>query len=186
MAIDTSAAGVDPAALPHSSRWDSLRIVEFGPRHIPEAARMHLASYRRAMASNPALPAGPLDPRPVESLLRRAAAAGPAVAAIRDGELEGSVAGFPVPRLRGSGTGVHSPEWAHGVRDGAAGIYETLYSAISARWARAGQLCHCVSVMTGNPDLEESLSWSGFGLMVADAIRTPAAALAAGAAGADR
>jgi hypothetical protein len=111
MAIDTSAAGVDPAALPHSSRRDSLRIVGFEPRHFPEAARLQ--------------------------------------------------------------------------------TYEALYAALSARWADAGQLCHCVSVMTGNPKLEDSLIWSRFGLMSAVAVRDSLAALAvapavAPAAGADR
>jgi len=176
MAIDTSAAGIVSAALPHSGDRGSLQVVEFEEKHIAEAARLHAGSYRRALESNPALPASPLDPAPVEALLRRAIAAGPAVAALHDGELAGYMGGymggFAVPGLRGAAAGIHVPEWAHGARElGRAETYEALYTAISALWAEAGRLCHCISVLAGDPDLEESLIWLGFGLCVADAIR---------------
>jgi hypothetical protein len=53
--------------------------------------------------------------------------------------------------------------------------------------ADAGQLCHCVAVMTGNHALERSFMWSGFGLMVAGALPwPPKAASTPAAAGAQR
>jgi GNAT superfamily N-acetyltransferase len=172
MAIDTSAAGIVSAALPYSSPLGSLQIVELEQGHVAEAARLHVATYRHALEANALLPRELLNPAPVESLLRRAIAAGPAVAAVRYGELAGYMAGFAVPRLRGVGVGTHLPEWAHGAReDGRAETYEALYAAISARWAETGHLSHFVSVLAGDPELEESLIWLGFGLCVAEAIR---------------
>ena len=104
MTIDANAAWTVSAALPYPARRGALQVVEFGEEHIGEAARLHAATYLRARDSNGAMPAGPLDPAPVESLLRRALEAGPALAAGRDGALAGYTAGFPVPGASGTST----------------------------------------------------------------------------------
>jgi GNAT superfamily N-acetyltransferase len=171
MAVDSSAAGPVPAALPHSVGRDPLRIVEFEPRHVAEAARLHVASYRQVLGTIPVLPAELIDPEPVERLLRRAVAGGPAVAAVRGGQTVGYLTGLAVPGLRSSGVGVFVPEWAHGARaEDRAESYDALYSAVSARWAEAGHIHHCISVMAGDVALERTLAWLGFGLCVADAV----------------
>jgi GNAT superfamily N-acetyltransferase len=174
MAVDSSAAGPVPAALPYSVGRDPLRIVEFEPRHVAEAAHLHVASNRQVLGAIPVLPAELLDPEPVERLLRRAVAAGPAVAAVRGDETVGYLTGLAVPGLRSSGVGVFVPEWAHGARsDDRSGTYEAMYSAVAARWAEAGNIHHCISVMAGDGALERTLAWLGFGLCVADAVLDP-------------
>ncbi|HEY1168995.1 MAG TPA: GNAT family N-acetyltransferase [Candidatus Limnocylindrales bacterium] len=171
MSVDIGAADGGPA-LARPGRGDAVQIVDLDPSHLAEAARLYAAEFRRLRGAVPALPPGFLDPEMAEPLLRRAISAGPAVAAIRDGQLAGYMAGFPVPRLRGSGTGVHVPEWAHGATGGdRSEVYESLYTAISARWAEAGWLCHCLSIFPGDPELGRALAWFGFGLFPVDAVR---------------
>jgi len=171
MAVDIRVTG-DRPALPRPGWADVVEIGDLDLSHLAEAARLPAAEFRRLWTALPALPSGSLDPETVEPLLRQAISCGPAVAAIRDGELAGYMAGFPVPRLRGAGTGVHVPEWGHGAAGANRGeVYESLYAAISARWAEAGWLCHCISIFPGDPELEQALAWFGFGPLVVDAVR---------------
>ncbi|MGA2512702.1 MAG: hypothetical protein ABSG37_03685 [Candidatus Limnocylindrales bacterium] len=171
MTIDIGAAS-DCPSLPRPGRRDAVEIVDFDQSHLADAARLHAAGFQRLRRAVPALPQGFPGPGTTETLLRRAISAGPAVAAIRNGQLAGYLAGHPVPGLRGSGTGVHVPEWAHGASGGSRPeVYESLYAAISARWAAAGWLCHCVSIFPGDPELNRTLAWLGFGPFVVDAVR---------------
>jgi hypothetical protein len=90
----------------------------------------------------------------------------PAVSARRGDEIVGYMTGFPVEGLRGSGTSVFVPEWAHGASGpNRAATFEALYTAISARWVRAGRLEHVVAVPAGDPEIEQALVWLGFGLI---------------------
>jgi GNAT superfamily N-acetyltransferase len=96
----------------------------------------------------------------------------PAVSARRGDEIVGYMTGLPVEGLRGSGTSVFVPEWAHGTSGpNRTATFEALYAAISARWAAAGWRGHFVSILPGDPELERTLVWLGFGLCVIDAVR---------------
>jgi len=173
MTIDPGPIEPEATARTAPGRRDEPQIVEFTSKHVADAARLYAADFGRLRADVPALPADFLDPATTEPLLRRAISAGPAAAALRHGELVGYMAGLPVPGLRASGTSVFLPEWAHGgTRTGRSDTYDAMYTYIAARWAEAGWLTQCLSILPGDPKLEGALVWLGFGLCVVDAVRT--------------
>jgi GNAT superfamily N-acetyltransferase len=170
MATPSAEVGGVLTRLPHSMRR-GIRIDDLNASQLAPAARLHAGRLRQLREAVPELPAGIPDRTAIEALLRRAIAAGPAVAALRDGELIGYMTGLPIPGLRGSGIGVYVPEWASGAEAaGETETYDALYAVVSARWAEAGWLGHCISLLPGDPDLENELAWLGFGLFVVDAV----------------
>jgi GNAT superfamily N-acetyltransferase len=151
----------------------AVEIVDLDAAHLPQAAELYASDFALRRGRLPLLRPEQLDTGAVELLLRRAIEAGPSVAAVRDGSLTGFMVGFPVPGLRGSGMGVHVPEWAHSVAGGErAATYESLYAVLSARWVAAGWLNHFVSVLADDPELEHALVGLGFGMFAADAVRS--------------
>jgi GNAT superfamily N-acetyltransferase len=149
-----------------------LAIRDLAAVDLDAAAGLFAAGYARQRASMPILPAALLDPAETAPLLRRAIGRGPSAAAFRGDELVGYLIGLPVQGLRGAGTSVHVPEWAHGCAGpDRMATFEALYAALSARWLERGWLVQCISILAGDPELERTLVWLGFGLFVIDAVR---------------
>ncbi len=172
MATLDLATDVRPAlALPSVSPRAGTTIVELDEARLPEAARLYAAGYDRLRRSVSALSAADTRPESIAPLLRRALLDGTAVAALRDGELVGYLAGVTVQGLRGSDDATWVPEWAHGL--GGPSRLETwhaLYAEAAARWLAQGRSTHCVTVLADDVPARDAVTWLGFGLVVVDGL----------------
>jgi GNAT superfamily N-acetyltransferase len=157
----------------------SIRIVPFEGVHVPDAARMFVASLDRLRRRVPALPAALAD---IDAVCRRLEPMS-GFAAVDGARLAGYLTSwFPIERFRGTDrVGAYSPEWAHGSSGGdQRAIDNALYRAGSAAWSTAGCDTHAITLLALD-DLElQTWFWSGFGMGTVDAIR-PMAPLGAAA-----
>lgn len=148
----------------------SIRIVPFEAAHVPDAARLFVASLERLRRRVPALPSDLAD---IDAVRRRLEPMS-GFAAMDGGQLAGYLTSwFPIERFRGTGrVGAYSPEWAHGSsgRDQRA-VDNALYRAASAAWSTAGCDTHAITILAGDDLALETWFWSGFGMGTVDAIR---------------
>lgn len=150
----------------------AFKVVELEDRHLPAAAALVGARYRKLQARVPTVPSQYADPRTLMPLLSNLVAQAPGVAALLDGELVGFLVARKVPTLWGRRS-AFSPEWAHAIdpRHGGRRIYEELYAAIAPRWVANGCLVHAISLLAAEEDIREAWHWLGFGMAVVDAVR---------------
>lgn len=150
-----------------------IEIVEFRKEFLPQAAALFCANFRTLRQVVPALP----DAMEAESLvagkLEKLLAASHFIAAIEDDRLLGYLGWFLIPDFRNTGRkAALSPEWGHAALSGRkAAIYLALYRAASAEWAAAGCQTHALSLLANDAEAEKVWFWSGFGLLVVDAVR---------------
>lgn len=108
-------------------------------------------------------------------------ASGMGVAAMEDGHMVGYLCAFgPFKGMFGTYgtpfaerfTGVFSPVEAHGVAENAPPrIWQRMYQAAAAKWAKAGALYHAISLYEHDEAAKAALFRYGFGQRCADAIR---------------
>jgi ribosomal protein S18 acetylase RimI-like enzyme len=146
-----------------------MNITSLHQTHIPGAAELFAAAFRRQRQAVPSLPARMEDP----AVAARMLAVLPGVAAVQDGRLAGYLAWFIADRFRGtSRTGAYCPEWGHAcAAENPAAVYRALYRAAARRWAEAGCGTHAITILAGDRAAVEAWFWNGFGLAVVDAVR---------------
>ena len=176
--VDLATRARRPAASWHAGPARAgTTIVDLDEARLPDAARMFASAHRRLRDTVTALPASPGSPDAILPRLRGVVADGGAVAAVRDGEVVGYLAGLGIDGLRGPGTASWVPEWAHGA-DGPSRVetWHALYAAASERWIREGRAVHCVTILADDATARDALGWLGFGLFSVDGI-APVSAL---------
>jgi GNAT superfamily N-acetyltransferase len=104
-------------------------------------------------------------------MLRDLMAAGPGVAARRDGRLAGYVLWRPLAACLGQ-PAAYSPEWANGaLPEDSARIYAAMYAAIAGEWVGGGRTCHLIGLLAHDADAIGAWHRLGFGMVAADAAR---------------
>jgi GNAT superfamily N-acetyltransferase len=106
----------------------------------------------------------------------------PGVVAIHNSRLVGFLTGWLLPDFRGQ-SAVYSPEWANGAEEEEGrGIYEALYTRLSAQWVSEGYRVHLVGLLAHDTTVLEELRWLGFSMMAMDGVRdlTPVTGVMAG------
>lgn len=161
----TSLSGFDRAT--------ELHLESFGRPHVPRAAELVAARFRRARVENPVLPFRNADPAAHTATLEALADRGSGSAALRDGVLVGFHAGWSFERAGESSR--HCPDTGHAVdrleaREGVA-LDEALYAHAAARWVGEGSFVHLVTVLTHEAAARESFVRLGFGMHVVDLVR---------------
>ena len=152
----------------------SLQIIPLQESHIEDAAALVCQRYRALRSEAPALPGHFENQGVVLAKLAEFTAGAPGVVAIRNGKLVGFLAAMLSPSFRGH-RGVFSPEWANGASlEDAHAIYQELYRVIAADWVRNGYFLHVLTILANDRSGLAAWHWQGFGLIVADAIRTAA------------
>lgn len=149
-----------------------MHIIPFESAHIPQAAALFAERFAALRRRVPILPGTLADPACVEERLG-ALTGGQAVAAFDGDRLIGYLGGFVVDHFRETTRrAAYCPEWGHAVAgDSTRAVYNTLYRAISAQWANEGCDTHCLTLLAGDRDVEQTWFWSGFGMVLLDAIR---------------
>ena len=146
------------------------QIARLTSEHVPEAAALVSARYRRLCLDIPELPPRYGEVDVVQPMLLNLVGAAPGFVATKGGRLVGVLAGVTIPSFKGRRT-VYCPEWAHASEQGARGIDERLYAAAARAWADDGCSCHLISQLAGDPTALDTWFFQGFGCLSIDALR---------------
>lgn len=147
-----------------------MQILDFTKDMIPDAERLLRKNYLEERSHVPALPASPAFP-PLDHFAEN----GLGVVAVEDGILLGFLGAYdpwgPV-YCTPETIGVWSPLHAHAVqKDHRVKIWQRLYQAAGAKWARAGAASHAITLYFHDIDAQKALYLYGFGARCADLIR---------------
>lgn len=150
-----------------------MKIFEFCPNHLPDAAALFVENYRRQRQRVPVLPGHMAEVDQVVGKLAHLLNFSAGVVAVGNGRLLGYLAWYLVPNFRATPRrGAYVPEWGHAtVDEGKTAIYRALYRAAAAQWAAAGCQVHAITLLAHDRAAEQAWFWQGFGLAVVDAVR---------------
>jgi hypothetical protein len=150
-----------------------IEIVELQKAHFEQAAILFVTKFKQLRQTIPLLPETMEDTRRVVERLDALSKISPGLAAVENGRLAGYMAWYIVDHFRESEeTGAYIPVWAHGaVENNAANIYNALYRAASTQWTTSRCAVHCISLLANDQTAEKIWFWSGFGMVVVDAVR---------------
>lgn len=151
-----------------------ISIEPFAQRHIEDSAKMFISSYKNQRENMGCLPSNYEKLETVTRLLEGILKTHPGVVAISDSKLVGYLTGFAkIPYFKGISPGVYVPEWAHSAGNGSGRekVFQSMYETISHQWVCDGCFTHAVTFLASDTTLRDLLYWSGFGLLVVDAIR---------------
>ncbi len=146
-----------------------MQIIDFTKEWLPEAYRLAKENYEEARRSLPLLPDVPIPP------LEHFAENGMGVVAVENGKLLGFLSGFlpfcPVYCTPNT-SGVWSPLHAHAVqKENREKIWQRLYQAAGAKWAKAGAASHAITLYSHDHDTQKASYFYGFGARCTDLMR---------------
>jgi GNAT superfamily N-acetyltransferase len=148
-----------------------FEIVPLGPQHVAAAAALaaeHVAALRARL---PLLPERWTQADAYLDRLGELIGAGPAAAALLDGQLVGYLGGFGWERV---GTrNVFSPEWANVcVGESAGEVRQELYAEVAREWLADDRPVHYIGLLPSDGEAIRALGWLGFGHSNADGLRS--------------
>ncbi len=152
-----------------------IAIEPFVKKHIKDAAALFVAGYKAQCERFDYLPVEYGQMETVAALLQDIAGTQTGVAAVVDGRLAGYLIGYSgIPNFKGLSRGVYVPEWGHAVAGELAveRVFQSMYDAMSREWAGDGSFTHAITFFADDVRLRDLLYWSGFGLVVVDAVRS--------------
>lgn len=150
-----------------------MDIIPFQPNHTAEAAALFVQNFKQLRQRLPILPAAFEQPEQVAGPIQELMKACPGFAAVEDGRLVGYYGAWMIDTFRGTDRKTaYSPEWGHAALEGRQrAIYNALYRAASAFWFEQGCQAHALTLLANDEAGLKTWFWSGFGLIVLDAIR---------------
>ena len=155
-----------------SSSGTMITIEPFAQKHIEAAANLFLGNYKNQKEKLGCLPSKYEKIETITPLLDRILETQSGVVAISDSRLVGYLTGFTkIPNFKGNNMGVYVPEWAHSTDNGDGKAFQSMYDSISRCWVSDGCFTHAVTFFASETTLRDLLYWSGFGLLVIDAMR---------------
>ncbi len=162
-----------------------MEILPLQTEHIPAAAALFAAGFKKLRQSVPHLPERMEDPAAAAALLERLLSRSAGVAAFENGRLAGYLGWWQIDGFRNTPhRAAYVPEWAHAaVDERKPAVYRALYRAAAGRWCQAGCQTHAITLLANDEEALRTWFWNGFGLAVVDAVR-PVAPLPRPAGGA--
>lgn len=150
-----------------------MEITPFRQEYLQEAAALFAGEYRQLRGRLPILPPEMEDTDRVVEKLQWLFGFCPGVAAVEGGRLIGYMGWFLSDNFRRTERkGAYCPEWGHAAAEGRkAAIYWAMYRAASKQWSEAGCHVHAITLLAHDAEAERAWFWSGFGLLVVDAMR---------------
>lgn len=150
-----------------------MKIIPFESNYLDQAAELFVNALEQQRLVTPLIPGRMAQPEKVREILARLFTHCPGVAAVEDGKLLGYLGWFEIEEFRDTDRkAALSPEWAHAtVSQNKPAIIRALYRSAGSQWAADGCNVHAIGLMADDKESLETLFWSGFGLMVVDAIR---------------
>lgn len=151
-----------------------IEIEKFKEKHIEDAARLFSISYKDLRKIVPRLPQKYENLEIILPQIEEIIEENPAVVAISKDEVIGYMCGFhKLPNFKSRYFGVYIPEWAHAVATFAPkeNAYNEMYKYLAKIWISEECFVHAITFFSNDEILKEYSYWSGFGLLVVDAIR---------------
>ena len=149
-----------------------ISIEPFAQKHIEDASKLFISRYRNQKEKLGCLPSKYEKIEKITHLLDRTLETQSGVVVISDSKLAGYLTGFAkIPNFKGTRPGVYIPEWAHSAENGSREAFQCMYDTISQDWVSEGCITHAITFFAIESDFRDLLYWSGFGLLVIDAIR---------------
>ncbi len=150
-----------------------MKISDFDPRYLPQAAALFVRSFEKQRHATPALPDRLEHADEVTALLDCLFQRCRGVIAVEDDRLVGYLGWFTADHFRETDRrGAYVPEWGHAtIDDGKPAIYRALYRAAAEQWNAAGYDVHAITLLACDPIAQQVWFWNGFGLTVVDAVR---------------
>ncbi len=134
-----------------------LKITRLKEEHLEDAAALVCRRYGQLLKQEPLLPDRDRDVSYFLPLLQNIQAAGPGVAAIKDGRLVGFLAGWLMPAFKGKRS-AYSPEWANAADlEDSRIIYEEMYRHLAADWVADSFVAHYITLFAN--DLNAISAW---------------------------
>lgn len=147
-----------------------MEIVDFTADLLAPAAALFAAGARELRDRVPSLPATCADAATVAALQAGVLQPGSALVAVDGDRLAGYLGWRVIENFRRTGRrAAYSPVQANHLD---ATTQRMLYGAAAERWTAAGCEVHALTFVAGRPDLERLWFESGFGALLADAVRT--------------
>jgi GNAT superfamily N-acetyltransferase len=143
-------------------------------KHIQDASELFARGYARQRESMACLPSKYAKTETAAQLLEGILETHPGVAALSGSRLVGYLTGYGrIPNFKGIQPGVFVPEWAHAAVEGPSRerIYQSMLETLSRTWIGSGSFAHAITFFAGDTALRELLYWTGFGLLVVDAVK---------------
>jgi ribosomal protein S18 acetylase RimI-like enzyme len=147
-----------------------MEIAAFKTDYFPEMAALFVENFKRLRQSVPLLPDLLESQDRVIPMLRDWLAGCPGVVALDGGKVVGYLGWFLVDAFRGTERrGAYVPEWGHAALDPV--TYRVMYRAAAIHWREAGCGVHTITLLAHDDAALKVWFWSGFGMLVVDAIR---------------
>lgn len=148
------------------------QIVPLEHKHLEDAASLVSQRYAKLLQVVPLLPRQYAEIDTLLPMLAEIITASPGIAALDGKTLVGFTAGYLLPEFFGHPT-VFSPEFANAARpEDYQRIYSEMYTHLAVQWIEAGYPTHIFSFLANDQPGIEVLHWLGFGMVVADALRS--------------
>jgi len=147
-------------------------IRELEAEHLPGALKLVREGYEEEKKMVPFLPAYKELEESLQKKLKALADGGKGFVALRDGEVTGFLAGYPMDQLFGSCRGVYVPLFGQGAqKENRQEIYRELYTCAAEKWVEEGKYSHALTFFAQDRETIDTWFWLGFGLRCVDAIR---------------
>ena len=150
-----------------------MHILPLTQSHIPEAAELFAAGFRRLRKSVPALPEHMEDPACAAGQLDVLLAHSAGIAAFSGGRMVGYLGWWLVDGFRGTQRKAgYVPAWAHALAEPQdAAALGMLYEAAAGAWYEAGCHAQAATLLADDPLTHRFWFWNNFGALVIDAVR---------------
>jgi ribosomal protein S18 acetylase RimI-like enzyme len=151
-----------------------LTITPLTPSDIPLAAKQFAIRFSGSRRTLPLLPSSYEDPARATEGLAGMASAGRALAAWDGNRLAGYLGWYEIDNFRrASHRAAYVPEWGFYAQPGReAQVVRALYRSASELWSTQGCSEHAITLLAGDNASRDAWFWSGFGLLVIDAVRS--------------
>jgi GNAT superfamily N-acetyltransferase len=140
-------------------------------KYVNEAADLVISAYMEEKTAVPFLPYEKEDLCFLRKLITNLFDNGTGIAAVRDEELIGFIAGFEVKELFGKCKGIYSPLYGHGgKKEYRSVLYQELYTRAAEIWVTNACFTHALTFFAHDTETIDLWFRQGFGLRCVDSI----------------
>ncbi len=148
-----------------------IQFCQLNEKYVNAAADLVMSAYMEEKTEIPFLPYEKEQLYFLRKLIKNLFDDGTGIAAVRDEELIGFIAGFKVKELFGKCKGIYSPLYGHGgEKEYRRVLYQELYTRTAEIWVRNACFTHALTFFAHDTETIDLWFRQGFGLRCVDSI----------------
>ena len=148
-----------------------IQFDQLNEKYVNAAADLVMSAYMEEKIEIPFLPYEKKHLYFLRKLIKNLFDNGTGIAAVRDEELIGFIAGFEVKELFGKCKGIYSPLYGHGgKKEYRSVLYQELYTRAAEIWVRSACFTHALTFFAHDKESIDLWFKQGFGLRCVDSI----------------